>query len=324
MIIFNNFDEMIKSLETEKEFLEYNIKSQEKIKNIILQYMQNFAYSTDNIDLQLVSFVLIFLENLKLSLNLCNDNISALNHHLNNLNDIINTSRQSSNEIINDKINSYILEYCKANKIVMENTIKIEECLYSISEKSELKFNDSIILNDFQSNHPEMQPQNISNEENNKIEDIKSVPSNDSSSHIKNNNYVENTLIVSQTSGNVVLPYHVSELKEILKENPHKYSSIDDIIIKDYTLPISLFKNPFISRFRESFKLMKNKEKSSIANSFELGVELMFNYNLHPAIISACKNLDELDIYLDYLENGETNKFDCFKIVFELPPAIVK
>ena len=68
---------------------------------------------------------------------------------------------------------------------------------------------------------------------------------------------------------------------------------------------------------------MRKKEKASISDSFELGFELMFNYNLHPAIIAACKNLDELDIYLDYLETGETNNFDCFEIIFELPPAVV-
>lgn len=53
-------------------------------------------------------------------------------------------------------------------------------------------------------------------------------------------------------------------------------------------------------------------------------MELLFNYNLHPAIISACKNIDELDIYLDYLENNETDKFNCFNIKFEIAPSISK
>ena len=69
---------------------------------------------------------------------------------------------------------------------------------------------------------------------------------------------------------------------------------------------------------------MKKKENGSIKDAFDLGMELLFNYNLHPAIITACKNLDELDIYLDYLENNETDKFDCFKIVFEIAPIVVK
>ena len=50
----------------------------------------------------------------------------------------------------------------------------------------------------------------------------------------------------------------------------------------------------------------------------------MFNYNLYPAIITACKNLDELDIYLAYLETGEVDKFRIFDIVYQLSPALSK
>ena len=90
------------------------------------------------------------------------------------------------------------------------------------------------------------------------------------------------------------------------------------------TLPISMFKNPFISRFKEAFKLMREREHASIADGIELGLELMFNDKLHPAVITACKTLDELDIYLDYLESGQTNKFNCFKVIFDLSPAVIK
>ena len=31
-------------------------------------------------------------------------------------------------------------------------------------------------------------------------------------------------------------------------------------------------------------------------------------------------NLDELDIYLDYLDNNQTDKYNCFSITFEIPP----
>ena len=77
-------------------------------------------------------------------------------------------------------------------------------------------------------------------------------------------------------------------------------------------------------------------QKKSIIFSLNLATELVFNYNLHPAIITACRNLDELDIYLDCLENkqlsyicfklenNETEKFKCFNIIFEIPPIISK
>ena len=50
----------------------------------------------------------------------------------------------------------------------------------------------------------------------------------------------------------------------------------------------------------------------------------MFNYKLNPIIISACRNLDELDIYLDCLEENELDDFTCFEIRFEVSPDLYK
>ena len=46
----------------------------------------------------------------------------------------------------------------------------------------------------------------------------------------------------------------------------------------------------------------------------DLGFELMFKYKLNPIIIAACRNLEELDIYLDCLEENELFDFKCFEI----------
>ena len=144
----------------------------------------------------------------------------------------------------------------------------------------------------------------------------------DSLINTKNNpNLIENTLIISETRGKVFLPYYIQDIKNLSNENN---SSIEEIIEKDYSIPISSYKSLAISRFREAFNLARRKEKKSLKYSFDLATELLFNYNLHPAIISACRNLDELDIYLDCLDSGETDKFSCFNIVFEIPPVIYK
>ena len=50
----------------------------------------------------------------------------------------------------------------------------------------------------------------------------------------------------------------------------------------------------------------------------------MFKYELNPIIICACRNLDELDIYLDCLEENELYDFKCFDINFEIMPKISK
>ena len=48
----------------------------------------------------------------------------------------------------------------------------------------------------------------------------------------------------------------------------------------------------------------------------------MFKYNLNPIIIAACRNLEELDIYLDCLDENELFDFNCFKIRFEVAPKL--
>ena len=53
-------------------------------------------------------------------------------------------------------------------------------------------------------------------------------------------------------------------------------------------------------------------------------MELMFKYNLNPIIIAGCRNLDELDIYLDCLDENELNDFKCFEIKFEVMPKTIK
>lgn len=65
---------------------------------------------------------------------------------------------------------------------------------------------------------------------------------------------------------------------------------------------------------------MKEREKDSFSATLDLALELTFKYNLNPAVITACKNLDELDIYLDCLEDMNLDDFKIFKIEYEIPP----
>ena len=99
---------------------------------------------------------------------------------------------------------------------------------------------------------------------------------------------------------------------------------MQDVVNKLYVLDLNKFKNSSISRFRESFNLMRNKENASIIKSLDLALELMFKFCLNPIVIAACKNLDELDIYLDCLDNNELEDFGCFEIKFEFAPLSSK
>jgi len=140
----------------------------------------------------------------------------------------------------------------------------------------------------------------------------------------ENPQFVEDTLIISGNKGKVILPYKLEEVNKIMERHPKKYKSPQDVIDALYTKPNKYYKNTAKARFREAFKLVSEREKGSLRKALDLGVELFFNYNVHPAVISACKNINELDVYLSCLEYNELDDFHFFKIIFNSVPAIVK
>lgn len=139
---------------------------------------------------------------------------------------------------------------------------------------------------------------------------------------IENNLEDNHTLIISEEDGKVYLPYTKDEIKKDVSQN--KGTKISEIIENKYILPLDKYKNSIRARFREGYNLMYHREGKSKRSAIMLGIELMFETNLHPAIISACKNLEELDIYLDCLDDNELEKFSCFKIIYKSLPTLRK
>ena len=127
------------------------------------------------------------------------------------------------------------------------------------------------------------------------------------------------TLLISEVKNKVFLPYKISDLQEKLN-NTTDYNNIEEMINAEYIIPLDYYKNSIISRFKETFNLMRKKENASITDSLDLSLELAFNNLLNPAIITACKNSDELDIYLDCLNSNELDKFTLFDIKYEMFP----
>lgn len=140
---------------------------------------------------------------------------------------------------------------------------------------------------------------------------------------IEINPHDNNVLIISEKDQKAYLPFFYQEIEKIYKNSSSKYLTMQDVINDLYVLPLSQFKNSSIARFREAFYLMKNKEKASLVKSLDLGLELMFQYDLNPIIVAACRNLDELDLYLDCLLEKELSHFNCFEIKFEVAPRII-
>ena len=77
-----------------------------------------------------------------------------------------------------------------------------------------------------------------------------------------------------------------------------------------------------LKKYKKDIETYINNNKLFIAtgNSYEL----FGKYNLHPAIITACKSLDELDIYLACLEDNVLDEFPFFEIKYEIAPVVQK
>jgi len=134
--------------------------------------------------------------------------------------------------------------------------------------------------------------------------------------------FVENTLIISETKNKVFLPYTLEKIQSYIAESKNKNLTIQDVIDSVFTIPLTNYKNSMISRFREAFRLIRIKEHGSIKDALDLAFELAFNFRLHPAIITACNSINELDIYLACMEYDELDTFRFFNVIFEIPPLV--
>lgn len=131
------------------------------------------------------------------------------------------------------------------------------------------------------------------------------------------------TLLISELKGKIFLPYKAEEVIEILK-NDNSYISAQMVIDRVFTKKFKYYRNQFTARFRESVELITKREGMSFLDGANLGTELFGKRYLHPAIISACKNLDELNVYLDCLDKNELDDFKIFEIKYEIAPMIRK
>ena len=146
--------------------------------------------------------------------------------------------------------------------------------------------------------------------------------SSDNSQNIDESSICDNrTLLISEETQKVYLPYTIEEVMKKLHDS-NEYQTVEEVIENEYTVPLATFKMPIISRFKEAYRFMRVKEKSSVYAALDLALELMFTSNLNPAVIRAAKDLKELNIYLDCLYENEVDKFDCFKIVYKVLPKI--
>lgn len=300
MISISNDKNRMKLLEIEKKSLTSMLDIQKNLNKQILSFLKNFLGDV-KIDLNFDSENQVFkyIKETTEVLNKSNSNIDKINLLLKRLNDII---LNVNNPSVEKRIIQYNSEFDNKINIIYRNTNLIEEFLHKISllDLSEVlaKINKSY------------------NIDNNKDSNLKI------SHELLNSTYIENTLIISEMQEKVVLPYKINEINEILFNENNKYSSIEDVIEKLYTRPIKEYRFSAMARFKEAYKLVTKKEHKSRIKALFLASELFTNYNLHPAVITACKSLDELDIYLACLEDNSLDEFNFFDVKYEVAPKI--
>lgn len=129
------------------------------------------------------------------------------------------------------------------------------------------------------------------------------------------------TLIISEKDNKVFLPYTVSEIQSYMEKYPKEYKSLEYVINKEFILPLDYYtKHPSLARFREAYSLIRDREAKSVFDALKYALNIMFKYDLNPAIISACKTEEALNLYIECLENKDLSKFNLFKIEFRLNP----
>ena len=286
------------------------LNEQEKRENkkieIILDFLDKFNdyLENDNNEKNTKSYIRMLEALKKLS-----DNLRINKVNINNLKTFLNNLFSESFDITDEfknKINEYNNLAIECKKNISESSDQFENFIteyiknmtFSNVEQSVDKIDDNT--------------NNINTESN---EDIQEKSIKESTQDLKDNR----VLLISETQKKVFLPYNTEDLEKILQKKK-KYNSIQEVIDNEYTIPISKYKNPTLSRFKEAYKLMKNKEDFSVLESLDLAFEVTFNNSLNPAIITACKSLNELDLYLDCLETNSLDKFEPFEIKYEVLP----
>lgn len=305
MISISKDKNTMKLLEIEKSSLQSMLDIQKSLNKQILRFLKNFLGDLKiELDFESENNAFQYINESTDILGKSNANIEKLNLLLEKLNKVM---VDIHDKYIDYKISHYNTMFTQEIDIIYQNTNLIEEFIHKISmlDLSELlqEINKDSVENSTQIK--EENPLEIRSEQ-------------------LNSSFVENTLIISEMQGKVILPYKIQEINTILFNNNDKYCSIEDVIEKLYTKSIKDYRFSAIARFKEAYKLVTEREHKSKLQALSLASELFTNLSLHPAIITACNSLDELDIYLACLEDNTLDEFPFFQIKYEIAPKLQK
>lgn len=312
MINFSDTENREKMIDLDKSSLNATLSIQQNLNVQLLTFMKNYMGNVQiNMNFNSESKAFYYINTSITMLSKSNNNIKSLKSLLSALDSIeLSVKSQKYTNAFFKKLDIYNNQFTTILDSIYENTSSIEEFIHEISV-----IDISSLLEE------------LAEESNIELKNISETIPNDNTSTITSADldraYLENTLIISDLQGKVFLPYKLTDIQKILQaDTEHKYTSFSDVIEKVYTRPIKNYKFSAIARFREAYNLIIHKEHSSKFKALCLASELFTNYNLHPAIITACDSLDQLDIYLACLEDDSLDDFNGFDIKYEIPLSL--
>lgn len=341
MLFFYNKDlkndiEYLKTQNTNLlNYFNSKLYEQNAIRNILLLCMSNIADIIDNIEntqyVKDTNILFNTLDKIRVSFTSIDYNIQNTKSFIDIIKEIDNILGQNLLE------DSLFLNIDKLNSIYESSRLKVDENISIVYEFlnyyiKNCNFNfESFIIPTSQELDKDIkidinQTESSKNNANSTIDDISNNQIIESNSNIDDSNknpYQDNNILLISEKDNVAyLPYKSNEIEDIFNAHPEQYETFQDVIDMNFTVSLDRFKNPVIARFREAFSLMRNKEHASLPKCLDLALELSFNSLLNPIIICACNSLDELDIYLDFLETNELDKFNIFEVKYEVTPLL--
>lgn len=292
MLNISNTKDINTLIELEQISLSSTLDIQKNLNKQVLVFMKKYMNTIDFSNTQFSNCENFnYLSIATSTLGKTNDNITIINELLNCLFQIDTTLPN-----LEETLENYNNEFKNKMNSIYKNTEEIEAFIHKAT------------INNFSELPNLIQTENLENT---------------NSTNTENSKFIENTLIISSTQGKVILPYKTKELEDHLQKN-NNYQSYEDVINNLYTKSINYYKFSSIARFKEAYKLIREKEKGSIIQALSLAIELLGNYNLHPAIITACNSVDELDIYLACLDENCLSDFKFFDIKYEIPLIVSK
>ena len=313
--------DFINHIDSDTENLAFLIKKEEKLRDILVIVINNLqdVISKSN-DKEKVKIIEEKLIDAKEKFELINKDIQILQdskQKFDNINNLI-IELLIKMESENKCDNNYETEILKLKEDINQFSVEFEENKLKVISNENIvnKFLDEEEIRDyFNSIKSELNKSTKElKEQNNKAVIVDSLALDKNSSVLK----------ISEKEKKVYLPYSAKELSEYLNRYPDQYSSLEDVIEKEFILPSDFYlKHPVVARFREAYALIRDRESKTVLDAIKFAVDLMFRYNLNPAIIAACKTQEQLENYLSCLDNNKLDEFSNFEIIFELNPLNV-